>query len=606
MIKQPAIHALAVVSDRHTCALLDEQGTLCWYCPQRFDSSAVLSLLLDAEQGGYWSVAGADQQFVGRAYIERSSILTTEFTVAGQPFRITDWMPLDENFTGLCRQFSVAPAPLTVTLRLRPEYGLHATAAELGPTDTTVHFPELGLWLKASHPVRQVADTLVFTVPAGESGWAVLTETGAVVPELSEARLVASRQHTLQGWRKLAALLPYEGPYEQPVLDSIRAVQQLTYQETGGIIAAATTSLPEVPGGQRNYDYRYVWMRDVSLIVSALLQLDAVGQPEKSFIEFLAHARRENQQVQLTPFYAVDKTKPISPRELALAGYEHSQPVLVGNTATHQLQLDAHANVLLAAKLLYDRFGEKKEWEMVAQVADFLAENWARDDNGIWEEGATKPYTSSKVLAARGLQFIADYADTLEQAERWRQAADEIRTFVDQHCLTESGAYAVYAGSQEVDITAVQFPLWTYCAPDSPEMLATIREIEQHWSRDNLYWRRLEEFDSHQEGAFLAGTCWMAHYYAVAGNLDKARQILDAVLRYQNDLGFFAEEAGVDSGAQMLGNFPQTFVHSSFICAVNGLKQEQAGHDSRVHASRPPSTDEARGVAEASAQPRQK
>ncbi|UOG77363.1 glycoside hydrolase family 15 protein (plasmid) [Hymenobacter tibetensis] len=593
MRKQPAIHSLAVVSDRRTCALLDKQGTMCWYCPQRFDSSAVLSVLLDAEQGGYWTVAGSDKHFISRTYVERSSVLTTEFTVAGQPFSLTDWMPLNEDFAGLCRQFSVAPAPLTVTLRLRAEYGLQATAVELDSAATTAHFPELGLWLKASHPLQQVADTLVCTIPAGAAGWAVLTETAAAVPELSTARLEASRQHTLHGWRQLAALLPYEGLYEQAVVDSIRAVQQLTYQETGGIVAAATTSLPEVPGGQRNYDYRYVWMRDVSLIVSALLQLDAVGQPEKSFLEFLAQARRENQQVQLTPFYAVDKTRPADLHEIALAGYDHSRPVQIGNTASNQLQLDAHANVLLAAKLLYDRFNEKKEWEMVAQVADFLAENWARDDNGIWEEGATKPYTSSKVLAARGLEFIADYADSAAQAQRWRQAAAAIRAYVNQHCLTESGAYAVYAGSQEVDITAVQFPLWTYCAPDSPEMLATVREIEQHWSHDNLYWRRLEEFDAHQEGAFLAGTCWMAHYYAVAGQLDKTQQILEAVLQYQNDLGFFAEEAGVDSGEQMLGNFPQTFVHSSFICAVNGLKQELAGQDSRVHAhhsSRPEET----------------
>jgi GH15 family glucan-1,4-alpha-glucosidase len=134
-----------------------------------------------------------------------------------------------------------------------------------------------------------------------------------------------------------------------------------------------------------------------------------------------------------------------------------------------------------------------------------------------------------------------------------------------------------------VDVTAVLFAHWTYCAPDSPEMLATIREIETHWCRENLYWRRLEEFDSHQEGAFLAGTCWMAHYYAFAGQPDRAHAILEAALRYQNDLGFFAEEAGLSQGEQMLGNFPQTFVHSSFICAVNGLKMALQGKDSRVH-----------------------
>ena len=583
MPRQPRIHELAVVSDRRTCALLDQQGTLCWYCPERFDSAAVFSLLLDAEQGGYWTVEALDKQFVRRAYLGRSSVLVSEYTVAGQPFTLTDWLPLAEEFTGLCRTFSAASVAFTHTLRLRPEYGLQATLGEVSADGTTVHFPDLGLWLRSSHPMRLVADTWQVTVPAGAASWAVLTATEAAVPGLNTARLDEALARTLAAWQEVASLLSYDGPYERQVRDSMRAVQQLTYEATGGIVAAATTSLPEVLGGARNYDYRYVWMRDVSLIISALLQLDKVGQPEESFLGFVASALRENHQTRLSPFYAVDKTVVTSARQLDLAGYQGSRPVQIGNTAYNQLQLDADANVLLTAKLIYDRFGRKEQWETVVQVADFVAENWQHDDNGIWEEGTTKAYTSSKVLAARGLEFIADYADTPAQAQRWRQAGAAIRQFVAQHCLTRTGAFAVYAGSQEVDITAAQFSLWTYCAPDSPEMLATIRELEQHWCRENLYWRRLEEFDSHKEGAFLAGTCWMAHYYAVAGDLDRARGIIEAVLRYQNDLGFFAEEAGLDDCAQMLGNFPQTFVHSSFICAVNGLKQALEGEDSRVH-----------------------
>jgi GH15 family glucan-1,4-alpha-glucosidase len=583
MPRQPRIEELAVVSDRRTCALLDQQGTLCWYCPERFDSAAVLSLLLDAAQGGYWAVEAPDKQFVRRAYLGRSSVLVSEYTVAGQPFTLTDWLPLGEEFTGLCRTFSAASVAITHTLRLRPEYGLQGTLGEVSADGTTVHFPDLAVWLRASHPVRAVADTWQVTVPVGAAGWAVLTATEAAVPGLSAARLDEALARTLAAWQEVASLLSYDGPYERQVHDSMRAVQQLTFEATGGIVAAATTSLPEVLGGARNYDYRYVWMRDVSLIVSALLQLDDVGQPEESFLGFVASALLANHQTRLSPFYAVDKTLVTGARQLDLAGYQGSRPVQIGNTAYDQLQLDADANVLLTAKLVYDRFGRKEQWETVVQVADFVADNWQRDDNGIWEEGATKAYTSSKVLAARGLEFIADYADTPDQAQRWRQAGAAIREFVAQHCITRTGAFAVYAGSQEVDITAAQFSLWTYCAPDSPEMLATIRELEQHWCRENLYWRRLEEFDSHKEGAFLAGTCWMAHYYAVAGDLDRARGIIEAVLRYQNDLGFFAEEAGLDDGAQMLGNFPQTFVHSSFICAVNGLKQALEGEDSRVH-----------------------
>lgn len=582
MPSQPYIQDLGVISDRRTCALLDQQGTLCWYCPERFDSSAVLSLLLDAEQGGYWTVEAPGKQFMRRAYIERSSVLVSEYMVAGQPFTLTDWLPLEEEFTGLCRTFSVASAPLTHTLRLRPDYGLCATAGEVSAEGTTVHFADLGLWLRTSHPARPVADTWQVTVPAGEASWAVLTSTEAILPQLTAPRLEESCTRTLAAWRKVAALLDYQGPYERQVLDSIRAVQQLTYEATGGIVAAATTSLPEVLGGARNYDYRYVWMRDVGLIVGALVQLDTAGQPEESFLDFVASAMLDNNQAKLSPFYAVDKTVVTSARKLDLAGYQGSRPVQVGNEAYDQLQLDADANVLLTAKLLYDRFGHKEQWAAVVQIADFLAANWQQDDNGIWEEGATKAYTSSKVLAARGLEFMAEYADTPAQAQRWRQAGADIRQFVAQHCLTRSGAFAVYAGSQEVDITAVQFALWSYCAPDSPEMLATIRELEQHWCHDYLYWRRLEEFDSHKEGAFLAGTCWMAHYYSVAGNVDQAHRIIEAVLRYQNDLGFFAEEAGLHSGEQMLGNFPQTFVHSSFICAVNGLKLALSGQDSRV------------------------
>jgi GH15 family glucan-1,4-alpha-glucosidase len=583
MRRQPRIAELAVVSDRRTCALLDQQGTLCWYCPQQFDNAAVFALLLDAEKGGFWAVEAAGQQFSHRAYLERSSILTTHFAGAAGSFCITDWMPLEEDFSGLCRQFSAAPVPVLNTIRLRPDYGLTAATVQLLADGHTAALPKQGLWLRASHPLRQIGDSLQFTIPAGAEGWAVLTDTPGAAQALDALRLGASFDHTAQSWRALADLLRYEGPYERQVQDSIRAVQQLTFAETGGIVAAATTSLPEVLGGARNYDYRFVWMRDVSLIVGALVQLDDVGPVEQSFLDFIAGALRENQQASPSPFYAVDKTLIKHLRQLDLAGYQHSQPVQVGNTAYDQLQLDADANVLVAAKLLYDRFGKKKEWETVVQVADYLTANWRRDDNGIWEEGATKPYTSSKVFAARGLEFIAAYADTPAQAERWQAAACDIRQFVQENCLTKSGAFAVYPGSEEVDVTAVLFAHWTYCEPDCPEMLATIREIETHWCRDNLYWRRLEEFDSQKEGAFLAGTCWMAHYHAFTGQLDRARATLEAVLRYQNDLGFFAEEAGLDQGEQMLGNFPQTFVHSSFICAVNGLKLALEGKDSRVH-----------------------
>jgi len=582
MTDQPQIKDLALISDQQSCALLDRQGTISWYCPKRFDSSAVFSRLLDAEKGGYWSVEAANMQWLNRAYVERSSILTSRYTVAGQPFSITDWMPLDAEFSGICRQFSAAPDAITSRIWLKPDYGLRDSLPVVAEDGLSARFSSVQLVLKTSHPLTLDEKGLFFRIPANETGWAVLTDEGDSEPDITPEMLRETLRRTEKAWEKLASLLVYKGIYQKEVTDSIRAIQQLTYAKTGGIIAAATTSLPEVIGGHRNYDYRFVWMRDVALITGALAQVDEVGEVEENFLSFMCGALSENGQANLSPFYSVEKEIITSAERLELTGYKASRPVQIGNTASKQLQLDSDANILLAAKVIYDRFDKREHWDAVCKVANFLAENWEREDNGIWEEEVTHHYTTSKAYTARGLEFMARYADTLAQATYWKETAAKIRKFVQNHCLTSQGAFAVFAGSEDVDIAASLFTPWAYTEPDSPEMKATVQALETRYCRDNLYWRHLEEFDSHKEGAFLAGTFWMAHHYAIAGDLAKARAILEAGLQYQNDLGYFSEEAGIHTG-EMLGNFPQTFVHSSFVCAANGLKLALAGKDSRVY-----------------------
>jgi len=587
MTHQPQIRDLAVISDQQTCALLDKQGTISWFCPTRFDSDAVFSLLLDEQKGGYWSVEAEGMDFVSRAYEDRSSILTTNYTIAGQPFSVTDWMPYvagptQADISGICRQFSAVPAEITSRIRLKPDFGLRDSMPTLSEDSLSATFPSVKLCLKTSHPLTKDDNGLVLRIPANETGWAFLTDESESQTDVTPQFLDKLLQQTRKTWTHLASLLVYNGPYQKEVNESIRAIQQLTYEKTGGIIAAATTSLPEVVGGERNYDYRYVWMRDVALITGALAQVDEVGETEENFLSFMCGALGKNKQINLSPFYSVEKDIIASAEHLELAGYKDSTPVQIGNTASKQLQLDSDANVLLAAKLIYDRFGKKQHWDAVCRVANFLAENWERPDNGIWEESATKQYTTGKAYTARGLEFMAKYADTPAQATYWKDTATKIRKFVHDHSLTSQGAFAVYAGSEDVDIATALFTPWSYVEPDSPEMKATIHALETNYCRDNLYWRHLEEFDSRKEGAFLAGTFWMSHHYAIAGNLTKAKAILEAGLKYQNDLGYFSEEAGVHTG-EMLGNFPQTFVHSSFVCAANGIKMAMAGKDSRAY-----------------------
>jgi GH15 family glucan-1,4-alpha-glucosidase len=577
MVKQPSISQLAVLSDQRTCAILDQDGTLNWYCPRRFDEAAVFSLLLDNQTGGFWAVDAPGKRFQQRAFVAGSSVLQTTFFVAGGTLSLTDWLPLNGAFQGLVRTMAAAPVDVTFTLRLRPDYGQQADQAT-AVADNSAVFLHSGLWLYASHPLRWHEQDIAFTVPAGEAGWAFLSEAEK---QPTAASLQTSRIATEAGWQLLADAFQYEGLYEREVLNSVRAIQQVTYAETGGVLAAATIALPEVIGDERNYDYRYVWMRDLALITGALSTLDIAAKQEFRFLDFVAAALEENQQPCVTPLYRVDHSLVKDMQELKLGGYWGSQPVLIGNTASIQRQLDAEANVLIAAHMLYSKYGEQPHWATIAQIADYICRNWDKKDNGIWEEGVLHHYTSSKVFAAVGLELVADYNPDPAEAARWRHNAGLIREFVATKCLTKTGAYASYAGSEEVDISAVLFALWSYTEPDAPAMLATIRELEATYCREQLYWRRLEEYDSRKEGAFLAGSCWMAHYYAVAGDLPKSQAILDAVARFQNDLGYFSEEADVDKGL-LLGNFAQSFVHSSFICAANGLTKAQAGIDTRV------------------------
>ncbi|WP_316755517.1 glycoside hydrolase family 15 protein [Pedobacter aquatilis] len=572
-IEYTMIRDLAIISDRRSCALLDKAGTINWYCPERFDTQAIFSSLLDNEKGGHWSVSAKDKVFLTRQFDGRSSVLYSCFSIGGKGLTITDFMPFEEDFRGICRLFTNAPSVIENKISIRPDYGLIVEDYTI-VSPVSIRLDKSGLYLHTSHPLKIDKDIIHFDITAGESGWAYLGKANRI----SEGNLRKLLQSTLQKWDKLEMLVDYHGPYENQVRYSLRSLQQMVYEPTGGIIAAATTSLPEVIGGERNYDYRYVWMRDAALITSSLTQIITNGELEEKFIAFVSGAMEKNCEDHISCFYAVDQTK-VSPeiREIPLNGYLQSQPVQIGNSAADQFQLDAEGNILIACSIIYQKSGKVIYWDTVEKIADYICKNWERKDNGIWEEEQLQHYTSSKAFAARGLELIAPYQKDRDIADRWLKNAAMIREFISKNCLTDSGAFAVYAGSEHVDLSAALFvPFGVYDVKNN-NMLATIQELEKNYCDEHLYRRHLLEFDSSKEGAFLAGSCWMAHYYAIAGDLQQCKKILDKVLIYSNDLGYFSEEADLNTGG-LLGNFPQTFVHSSFICAVNGYKHALEGN----------------------------
>lgn len=557
------IRQLALIGDRRTTALVHANGSIVWYCPGRFDRASLFAALLDGRRGGHWafqSPVHAD----GRDYIGDSAVLETRLATDTGRFSVRDWMPMGPGCPrAICRMFSAPPQALRVVLQPAPDYG--DSTVELVAGDGVVCINRKW-WFYSDCDVQLADAAIVFELPRGKPVWAVLADHP--LAQTSAAQVQGWHDCTVAEWRQVASHITYHGPFEAQAAQSLRALRLLTFAENGGIVAAATTSLPEVPGGSRNYDYRYVWMRDAGMIVSALVRAGSAGPDERRFLDFICSSRQDAADTPLLPpFLSLDFAPAPDESHIALAGFQDSRPIRVGNGANHQLQLDGFANVLLAAKLIYARHGSREHWDTVRRIADFLADNWHRPDYGIWEEHEPRQYTSSKAIVSCGLRYIADFADDPAQSARWRQAARQVDAYIAAHCLTAEGAYAAFAGSPAVDVSAILLPAWGYCDADTPQMLATIAALERDYCRGDLYWRHLEELEPFREGAFLAGTIWVAQYWVLRRDLDRAQRILEAALGYANDLGFFAEEA--DPGSEtMLGNFPQTFVHASLIGAV--------------------------------------
>lgn len=567
-MEKQKIKDLAIIGDRKTCALVTTNGDITWYCPNRFDKTAFFSRLIDPFKGGYWSYNFAGKSYQNRAYTGRSAILSTEF----DDLKVEDFMPLDKDKTGICRIFSEAPETIENDVFAKPFFGLGLPEYEMDEKRNTVIISR-SLFFTASHPVSIQDGHIKFKIPKGDSGWAFLGSQ-PFEEQVSGDYIFVLKEQTLRGWKKISSKVKYEGIYEEEVNNSLRAIQLMTYEENGGIIAAGTTSLPEVPGGSRNYDYRYVWLRDSAMITGAIVRADSDGEEESKFLSFLCDAKYRNSQKILLPFYSLDKLVAQPEELLPLEGFRDSRPVRIGNNAMDQLQLDANANVLLTAKMIYNKFGNRDHWETVEAIANHLVERWQEKDHGIWEEESKEHFTSSKVIVSKALEFMAEFSENDEQKDRWLGASKKIKDFVFENCLTKEGAFATFPGSEKVDVTAALFPIWLFTEPDAPEMKKTIELIEKNHREGSLYHRTLENFDASEEGVFLAGCLWMAQYYIMANDFSKAEEIIKASLEFSNDLGFFGEEGDIKSG-DMLGNFPQTFVHASFIGAIIDLNAKK-------------------------------
>jgi GH15 family glucan-1,4-alpha-glucosidase len=610
-----AIADYGIIGDCHTAALVSRNGSLDWYCPTRFDSPAVFCRLLDTHKGGYFSTSPAGKCSIERRYAEETNILETIFTAGESKTKVIDFMPVHQR-TGGRRGYDVGTSrrilrlvvglsgDMDIEVHFRPtfDYASGETALETSQGMAAIAHKNgrhislacLGTKLEfeqdASGGLRGH-----FTVGRGDRHWLVLTEADdpdrvleSPTPEQCEQQLLRTRSY----WENWAKKCSYRGPYRDMVLRSALILKLLTYEPTGAVIAAPTTSLPEEIGGSRNWDYRYAWVRDSALIIYALMN---IGYHEEAadFFEWLQETHHNDPKPDLQVLYGVDGSRELAERTLdKIEGYEHSQPVRIGNAAAGQLQLDIYGEVLTAAYLYFaSRIGQRRDssefpstrerqlehdWSLLGGLVERAAERWEEPDNGIWEvrEGL-KPFLYSKLMCwaalDRGIRLAKEYS-MAGPLDKWMETEKAIREAILTGGFNrEIGAFTQAFGSTVLDASALLMPRTGFLPATDPRVQSTIEAIRSGLTQHGIVYRyRSGDGLPGGEGVFLTCSFWLVDALALSGCLDEAHELFERVLGYANDLGLLSEESDPNS-SELLGNFPQGFTHMALINAAINL-----------------------------------
>jgi GH15 family glucan-1,4-alpha-glucosidase len=573
----PRIEDYGLIGDTHTAALVSNTGSMDWLCLPRFDSAACFAALLGDERNGRWLITPAGEiTSVHRGYQGDSLILETEFRTADGVVRLVDCMPPRERAPDVARVVEGVrgTVPMRMELVVRFDYG--SIVPWVRRLDGALHFvggPD-SLWLRT--PVRVRGENLrtvaEFNVVEGDRVPFVLTWHASHQRAPRPIDPVRSIDDTGAWWSEWASHISYRGGWRDAVIRSLLTLKALTFQPTGGIVAAPTTSLPEAIGGVRNWDYRYCWLRDATFTLDALLLAGAIEEA-KAWREWLLRAVA-GQPEQMQILYGVAGERRVSEQELSwLPGYERSGPVRTGNAAVNQFQLDVYGEVMDALHLAR-RSGiqtDEVAWDFQLALMDFLESNWQRPDEGLWEiRGPRRHFTHSKVMAwvavDRAIKATESY-HLSGPADRWRALREQLHDEVCERGYdAERNTFVQSYGSDKLDASLLQIPLVGFLDGSDERVRGTLDAIQRELCEDGFV-RRYDSEDAPQidglppgEGAFLACSFWLADNLALAGRLDEAREQFERLLSLRNNLGLLAEEYDPKLGRQ-LGNFPQAFSH---------------------------------------------
>jgi GH15 family glucan-1,4-alpha-glucosidase len=611
------IEDYAIVGDMQSVALISRDGSVDWLCLPRFDSEACLAALLGTEQHGHWRIAPASasasahapvnphgpaqghdpsEAVVTRRYAGDTLILETDWETADGAVRVIDFMPpRDSDPPALIRIVEGLSGTVTMDVSFRLRFGYGAIVPWVHRADGGIHAiagPD-SIWLRTPLELigRDRTHRATFPVSAGDRVPFVLTYQPSHKGEPPLANALECLEDTRKFWDGWVARCTYRGDYRDAVVRSLITLKALTYQPTGGIVAAATTSLPEDIGGVRNWDYRYCWLRDATITLEALLRT-GYTEEARAWRLWLARAiAGDPADVQI--MYGVAGERRLAEWEASwLPGYEGSAPVRIGNAAAGQLQLDVYGEVVDALQLscksgLHD---DRHAWALQRALLSFLEKHWAEPDEGLWEvRGGRRHFVHSKVMVWVAFDRAARYADDIGQAglaRRWRDIRDQIhREVCEKGYDPTRGAFTQYYGANELDASVLLIPDVGFLPPDDPRVVSTIRALQRDLVQDGFL-RRYELIAdgtsavdglAGSEGAFLACSFWLANALDLSGRTAEAVTVFERLLALRNDVGLLSEEYDPRYG-RLVGNMPQAFSHVPLVQTALNLSGHAEEH----------------------------
>jgi GH15 family glucan-1,4-alpha-glucosidase len=575
------IEDYALISDMQTAGLVGRDGSVDWLCFPRFDSGACFAELLGDRDNGQWRLSPVGAESCSRRrYVEGSLVLETEWETPDGSVRVTDFMPLRNEAPDVVRivEGLTGRVEMRSEVRLRFDYGrIVPWVRHLDGLIAAVAGPD-SVWLASTvpHHGRDFASYANFVVEAGDRVAFVLTWHPSWQPRPDPVDAFAALEETTAFWAEWSGHCTYDGDYREAVVRSLATLKAMTYEPTGGIVAAVTTSLPESIGGVRNWDYRFCWLRDATFTLQALVKT-GYSVEACAWREWLLRAIAGD-PASLQILYGIAGEHRAPELELDwLSGYEGSRPVRIGNGAVDQLQLDVYGEVMDTLWLArsYGLDPNEDAWRMQLKLMDWLESGWDQPDEGLWEvRGPRQHFTHSKVLA----WVAADRAvRTIEESglpgpvDRYRALRDTIHADVCAKGYdADRGTFTQSYGSREVDAALLLIPQLGFLPPEDERVRGTLRAVREDLAVDDTFVLRYrtgaEGVDGlpGDEGAFLACSFWLADALVMDGQLDEGRALFERLLELRNDVGLLAEEYDPRLGRQ-LGNVPQAYSHLALV-----------------------------------------